>query len=111
MTMTTPIAAAALEGRSLLAGEPAAVSGTETFTAYDPTTGQALEPRFSSANLEDVDGAVRAASDASPALAQSSGADRARLLRRIAEALDAAAPALIDRAHLESGAAAPAANG
>ena len=90
-----------LTGRSLIAGESAA-SKTSTFHGYNPVDGTELEPAFFTATLEDLDRAVNAAVDAFPLYGKSAGAERGALLRHIADALDAAAPALIERAHLET---------
>ncbi|HKD86094.1 MAG TPA: aldehyde dehydrogenase (NADP(+)) [Terriglobales bacterium] len=90
------------QGRSLIAGVTATFSGDAAFFAFNPLDGKALEPAYHSVSLEDVDHAVRAAQDAAEFLASSSGADRARLLRAIADGLDAAAEELIARATSET---------
>jgi len=90
-----------LLGRSLIAGVVAAEKGS-TFHAYRPVDGQALEPTFHSVTTEDVDRAVVAAVDAFDAFAVTSGKERGRLLRRIADGIDASAGAIIERAILET---------
>ncbi len=90
-----------LTGVSRIAGELATRHGP-AFRAFNPTDGQELEPAYSSASTADVDRALSAAASASPAFAVLRGPERGRLLRVIADGLDAAAPALIDRAHLET---------
>jgi NADP-dependent aldehyde dehydrogenase len=90
-----------LEGRSLIAGEVAAQEGTPFF-GYQPVDGRPLEPTYFSATDEDVDRAVNAAIDASAAYAATSGQERALLLRKMADGIDAAAAELIERAHLET---------
>jgi NADP-dependent aldehyde dehydrogenase len=90
-----------LTGLSLIAGETAAPGGS-TFHGYHPADGRALEPAFHSATLADVSRAVGAATAAAPTFAALSGPKRGELLRAIAAGLDAAAPALIERAHLET---------
>ena len=91
----------ALTGRSLVAGE-STLEGGESFTGFHPGSGEALEPAYLSATAEDVERAVRAAAEAAPVLAATSGADRAKFLRRIADGIDAAAGQLIERAGLET---------
>jgi 2,5-dioxopentanoate dehydrogenase len=93
--------ATALNGKSIIAGV-AAVSTGKTFQGYAPVDGSALEPLFSSATMCDVEEAVQAAASAAPILALISGKDRGKFLRRIADALDAAAETLIERAMLET---------
>jgi NADP-dependent aldehyde dehydrogenase len=91
-----------LQGLSLVAGVPAPPSGNTSFFGYNPVDGSALEPAYVSASAADVERAVKAAEDAAKFLATTSGADRARLLRAIADGIDAAAESLIQRAMLET---------
>ncbi|HEX7158756.1 MAG TPA: aldehyde dehydrogenase family protein, partial [Edaphobacter sp.] len=91
-----------LSGLSLIADRRGASSG-ELFRAYDPATGNALEPAFRTATLEEVEQAAASADVAAPVLARLSGKECGALLRAIADALTEAGPALIDRAHLETG--------
>ena len=93
---------AQLSGISSIAGVTTRASGGEGFFAYNPIDGKPIEPPYFSASTEDVDAAVSAAQEAADFLAQSSGADRARLLRAIADGLDSAAESLIQRAMLET---------
>jgi NADP-dependent aldehyde dehydrogenase len=88
-------------GVSIIAGQPATPTGA-TFHAFNPADSLALDPGFHSASLEDLDGAVAAASAAAPAFAVTSGAQRGQLLRAIADGLDGAVDALVERAHLET---------
>ena len=90
-----------LSGRSLVAGEGTTEHGSE-FHAYSPQDGRALEATFYSATIEDVDRAVSAATDAFTVFAATSGQERGRFLRSIADGIDAAAPGLIEQAHLET---------
>jgi 2,5-dioxopentanoate dehydrogenase len=90
-----------LTGRSLIGGRRAAHRG-EPFRAFAPAIGAAIEPDFFSASEEEVDIAVSAAVSATPVLAASTGAERAKLLRSIADGLDAASEVLIERAHEET---------
>jgi 2,5-dioxopentanoate dehydrogenase len=92
---------ASLHGRSLIAGRYAA-EGLEPFRGFHPADGRALDPMYLSARPEDIEQAVAAAVEAAAAVAASSGKQRGALLRRIADGIDAAAEALIERAHLET---------
>ena len=92
---------AELLGRSLVAGTVTAECGA-AFHAYSPQDGSALEPTFYSATIEDVDRAVVAATDAFAVFAATSGQERGRLLRTIADGIDASAADLIERAHMET---------
>lgn len=95
------IAAEQLKGRSWIAGDVGEEGGAP-FYGYYPADGRQLDPAYASATPADVERAVAAAADASDALAASSGVERGRLLRSIADAIDAAKEALIERAHLET---------
>ncbi len=90
-----------LRGLSLVGGVPTEGGGA-TFSGYNPVDGSVLEPIYTSASVIDIDHAVVAAEEAAEILAVSSGADRAKLLRAIADGLDAAAETLIERAMLET---------
>lgn len=90
-----------LEGVSLLAGRKGNRTG-DTFRAFSPADGLALEPDYYSASRADLNQAAEQAAAAAPQLAASSGADRARLLRAMADGLDAASAALVERAHMET---------
>src|ERR1700730_11854921 len=90
-----------LHGRSLIAGRYA-LEGGEFFRAFHPIDGRELDPPYVSAGSEEVEQAVAAAVRAGPVLAASTVKQRGALLRRIADGLDAAAEALIERAHLET---------
>ncbi len=92
---------AELLGRSLVAGTVTAECGA-AFHAYSPQDGSVLEPTFYSATIEDVDRAVVAATDAFAVFAATSGQERGRLLRAIADGIDASATDLIERAHMET---------
>ena len=90
-----------LRGRSLIAGQISHAGGA-AFSGYSPVDGHALEPTYLSASVEEVDRAVAAAASSFEVFANTSGKDRAALLRAIADCLDAAAPELIARANLET---------
>ncbi len=99
--MTAATLSGRLSGLSIIAGE-AGQSGGESFHGFHPIDGRSLEPAYASASPEDLERAVAAAQAAAPALANSTGTSRARLLRIIADGIDAAAETLIERAHLET---------
>jgi len=88
-------------GVSLIAGREAAPAGAQ-FRAINPATGAAIDPPFFSAGEDDVDRAVRAAHEAFLIWRRRSAPDRARLLRAIADGLDAALPQLVARAQQET---------
>jgi len=88
-------------GVSLIAGREAAKNGAE-FRAINPATGLAIDPPFFSASEEDVDSAVHAAHEAFLVWRKRSARDRARLLRAIADGLDAAITDLVARAQQET---------
>jgi alpha-ketoglutaric semialdehyde dehydrogenase len=73
-----------------------------SFTGMNPATGQPLEPKFFSAGPEDLERAAALAQSAFPIYSNLSGKDKGAFLRRIAAAIEAAAPAIIQRAHLET---------
>lgn len=90
-----------LAGVSLIAG-CAGDRHAETFRAYQPADGRTIEPDYSSASDAELDEAVRMAAAGAPVLAAASGEERATLLRAIADGMDRAADALVERAHLET---------
>jgi alpha-ketoglutaric semialdehyde dehydrogenase len=91
----------ALTGRSIVAGDVAG-DGGQQFTGYHPGDGRVLESAYFSASVGDVERAVSAAVAAAPIYANTSGTERGRFLRTIADGLDAAAEQLIERAQLET---------
>ena len=91
-----------LLGLSLIEGIAVNPNDGTRFSGYNPTNGQPLEPEYISISKADVDRAVVAAEEAAEYLAQTSGADRARLLRAIGDGLDAASEALVERAMIET---------
>ncbi|MCB1024751.1 MAG: aldehyde dehydrogenase (NADP(+)) [Acidobacteria bacterium] len=91
-----------LTGRSIV-GFSRGSETTETFTAYDPATGKAVEPQFYSATLGELNKAVELASEARIPYGKISGKDKAVFLRRIADNIEALGDTLIKRASLETG--------
>jgi NADP-dependent aldehyde dehydrogenase len=90
-----------LTGVSIVGGHSSAAR-EDSFHAYQPADGRTIDPVYFSASDSEVNQAAELAAGAAPALAASSGSDRAALLRAMADGLDAAAGALVDRAHLET---------
>ncbi len=72
------------------------------FHATDAATGAPLDGTFHTATAAEVDATCRAAADAFRSFGRSSGATRADLLRRIADALEADADAIVARAGAET---------
>ncbi|MDE1155502.1 MAG: aldehyde dehydrogenase (NADP(+)) [Acidobacteriaceae bacterium] len=95
------VAVEKLHGRSWIAGA-LAESGSNSFHGYSPADGGKLEPEYFSASAADVERAVAGAVEAAPLFARSSGMERAKLLRAIADGIDAAAEQLIVRANQET---------
>lgn len=77
--------------------------GGLVFKAFNPATGEALDPGFASADRDDVDRAVQLAAEAAPTWARLTGAQRHAFLRHIADSLEAKAADLVARAQLETG--------
>jgi len=94
-------ATAILTGRSIIGFACGKGNGT-LFHAFDPQTGHACGPAFTSADAEDIDQAVELAATAAPKWAKVSGTARAEFLRAIASRLATIAQPLIERAHLET---------
>lgn len=101
MVKKMPVTAKNLSGKSLLGSQQASSTG-DLFYAVDPTTGNQLQPGFSSATADDIEGAVRLAAEAFATYRNASGRDRGALLRKIAQNLEAIAPELIERAGQET---------
>lgn len=76
-----------LQGLSLI-GASRGSSGGTGFHGVNPATGESLQPVYHSASAQEIDAAVGLAAAASTDLARRSGAERAALLRAIAEELE-----------------------
>jgi len=72
------------------------------FNAVNPATGVALEPHFSYASTEEINAAVRLATEAFPIYSALPGAKKAEFLRHIASGLEANVTSLVERAQLET---------
>ena len=90
-----------LKGISIIGFERGGQTG-DTFTAFDPTTGQPVEPSFYSASAEELNRAAYLADEARIQFSSMPGRERARFLRKIADNIEALGPALIERASLET---------
>jgi len=91
----------ALTGQSFLGSQRGALGGAPIH-GLNPTTGEQLQPPYSSVSAAEVDRAVQLAAQAFPVYAATSGKDKAAFLRRIADGLDAIQQQLAERAHLET---------
>jgi NADP-dependent aldehyde dehydrogenase len=90
-----------LKGTSIIGFERGGKTG-ETFTAFDPTSGQAIEPKFYSASAEELNRAAFLADDARIPFGNLPGRQRAAFLRKVADNIEALGSALIERASLET---------
>ena len=91
-----------ITGKSIIGFSRGNESGT-TFTAFNPATGEAVEPNFYSASLDELKEACGLAESARIAFGKVSGKDKAKFLRQIADNIEALGDALIQRATLETG--------
>ncbi|MEZ4701919.1 MAG: aldehyde dehydrogenase (NADP(+)) [Rhodothermales bacterium] len=91
-----------LLGKHLLGGVSSA-DGQHVFYAVNPSDGSKLQPGFHEALPEEVDQALHLADGAFTGLRQMTPAQRAAMLRAIAEEILALGDALLDRAHAETG--------
>lgn len=90
-----------LQGTSIIGFQRGAVGGA-TLQGFNPATNENLLPIYHSASAREVDHAARLAHEAFAAYAHTTGAERARLLRRIAENIEALGDELIARANAET---------
>jgi len=74
----------------------------ETFRAFDPTTGNAIEPAFHSATTAELERAAALADSARIPFGSVPGRERAVFLRKIADNIEALGDQLIHRASLET---------
>ena len=90
-----------LTGHSLIGASD--VQGESGFRAIDPATNQKLDPPFNEAGCREVEQACSLAAAAFDAYRESPLAERAKLLRTIAEEIDALGGRLIERVMGETG--------
>jgi len=91
-----------MTNQNIIAGKESA-KGTETLTAINPATKQPLPGAFAVATTAEIDQAVEAAHEAWHEFKNASGAIKAKLLRAIADHIEAAGDTLVERAMAESG--------
>ena len=90
-----------LTGTSII-GQSRSSETANTFHAYDPTTGNAVEPPFFSATLNELDRAAALADKARIPFGNTACRERAKFLRSIADNIEALGDQLIERAMLET---------
>jgi NADP-dependent aldehyde dehydrogenase len=90
-----------LRGTSII-GRSRGTRTTNTFRAFDPTNGQAVEPDFHSATPGELDHAVALADAARIPYGGLPDRERAKFLRAIADNIEALGDALLQRASLET---------
>lgn len=90
-----------LTGQSFLGGSRGG-RHAETFSGFNPATGETLQPLYHVATREEVEQAVKLSTEASAIYGRLSGRDKAKFLRTIAGNFDAAAEQLVERAHQET---------
>lgn len=95
-----------LRGVHFVAGAAEATGG-ESFSAIDPLTGAALAPAFPEATAEQIDRACEAAAAAKLPFLATPPAQRAQLLRHIADGLVALGDELVQRVTAETALPAP----
>jgi len=95
------ISGQAIIGFGQTASSPTAKT-QELFVANNPRTGEALSPSFYSSGPDDVNLAATLADKAFAIYGRSSGRERGKFLRTIADKIDGAVDALVERAELES---------
>jgi 2,5-dioxopentanoate dehydrogenase len=88
-------------GRSLI-GAREATGSNDSFHAWNPATGEKIEPAFHSATKGEVDRAARLATEAFPAYSRLKPIEKAAFLQGIASRIEAVAEPLVERAHLET---------
>lgn len=91
-----------LHGTSII-GSTRGDSTRKTFRAFDPRTGKEVEPSFHSATIDELNRAAQLADQARLAFGNTSGRERAKFLRAIADNIETLGDALLERASLESG--------
>jgi alpha-ketoglutaric semialdehyde dehydrogenase len=90
-----------LKGTSII-GFQRGSQTADTFTAFDPTTGDAIEPKFYSASIDELNRAAELADDARISFGNTSGRKRAKFLRKVADNIEALGETLTKRASLET---------
>lgn len=91
-----------LHGKNLIGSDRSSTAST-TLRGRNPQTGADLDPVFSEASPEEIDRACRAAADAAPMIRRHSAEERAGLLDRMADEIEALGEDLVERVTLETG--------
>lgn len=91
-----------LKGTSIIGFGRGALNGS-TLQGFNPATGEDLPPLYHSASVAELDQAAQLAHAAFAIYSHTTGAERARFLRRIAEGIESLVDKLIARANLETG--------
>lgn len=91
-----------LTGQMLIAGAAVRGEGTE-IRAFDPTTGEDLEPAYRHGDDSHVEAACAAAAEAFAVYRQTTSEQRAQFLEAIADNIAAITEDLVRRAHAETG--------
>ncbi len=95
-----------ISGQSIIgfrqAGFSQATNAGESFGATNPRTGEPVGPSFFPSGPNDIDLAVSLADKAFAIYGRTSGPEKGKFLRTIADKIDAAVDALVERAELES---------
>jgi NADP-dependent aldehyde dehydrogenase len=91
----------ALQGTSII-GSRRGASGSSTFRAYEPRTGQKLAPDFFYVSTAEMGTAVQLAHEAFATYGHLSGRDKAVFLRTIAAGIETVAAELVARAEQET---------
>lgn len=91
-----------LTGHSIIAGHSVTGRGG-TAAGVNPATGAALEPQYSLLDTEQLTAATAAAEEAFASFSTLDPETHAAFLERIAENIEAAGPALVERAMAETG--------
>src|SRR5580704_13327033 len=73
-----------------------------SFQAFDPRTGEPIQPVFRSATPQELERAARLATEAFGSYSETTGSTRAAFLRRIAAGFESHREELAQRAHLET---------
>jgi alpha-ketoglutaric semialdehyde dehydrogenase len=79
------------------------MTAISTFRAFDPATGEPLEPEFRDAASGEIDRVVQAAAGAARAVAALPALARAAFLEAVGDEIERAGEELLDRVHRETG--------
>ena len=90
-----------IKGRSII-GFDRGSTGRNTFKAFNPETGEAIEPDFHSATQDELGRAVSLADSARIPYGNLPGKTRAIFLRKVADNIEAVGDTLLGRASLET---------